>query len=324
MGRRGPAPRRIAPVFRLTTLLAVWGAAAAGQETPSFSIDVKLVSLIATVKDPSGQPVGGLEKRNFRVIADGQPQEIAVFERQTDRPLSVALLFDASLSVAKELRFEQEAALRFLRSLLGPGAHARDRVAVYRFSSFVDLLQPYTASLDRLKEAIYSIRPESGTSVYDALLLASQDLERREGRKVVIIVTDGGDTTSSTTYHQALEALHLADAVLYSILVVPVTSDAGRNLGGENALKTMSGNTGGLWFRQYADRNLDETFQQILRDLRLQYLLGFYPRGAAAGGAERFHKVEIQVDRPGLRVLARNGYFTPPEGGSARRRTQRR
>jgi Ca-activated chloride channel family protein len=283
-------------------------AAVAAQQTPTFSVDVKLVNVIATVKDASGRPIGDLEKANFRVLAAGTPQEIAVFERRTDRPLSVALLFDASLSVAKELKFEQDAALRFVRKLLGAGSHPQDRVAVFRFSSEVDQVVGFTASLERLQEALYLIRPDSGTSVYDALYLAAEALERRDGRKVVIIVTDGGDTTSTTTYHRALEALQLADTVVYSVIVVPVTSDAGRNLGGENALKTIAGSTGGLWFRQHAEQDLDRTFEQILRDLRVQYLLGFYPRGIPAGG-DRFRRLEIRVDRSGVQVLARNGYY---------------
>lgn len=309
-------------MFRLSALVVGLAAVAAAQETPTFSVDVKLVNVIATVKDSGGRPLGDLEKENFRLSAAGVPQQIAVFERQTDRPLSVALLFDASLSVAKELRFEQEAALRFVRSLLGEGAHPSDQVAVFSFSSYVDQVERFTASLERLRAAVYSIKPESGTSVYDALYLAAERLEKREGRKVIIIVTDGGDTTSNASYQEALQAVQLADGVVYSIIVVPITSDAGRNLGGENALKTISGATGGLWFREHADKDLDQAFQQIRRDLRVQYLLGFYPQGVPAG-AGKFHRIEIQVDRAGVRVLARSGFFTPREGGSAIRRNTR-
>jgi Ca-activated chloride channel homolog len=299
-------------MFRLSALALGLAAAAVAQETPTFSVDVKLVNVIATVKDAGGRPLGGLEKENFRLLADGVPQEIALFERQTDRPLSVALLFDASLSVAKEMRFEQEAALRFARSLLGAGAHAADRISIFSFSSYVDQVERFTASLDRLKLALSRIRPESGTSVYDALTLAADTLSPREGRKVIIIITDGGDTTSTATYHEALRAAQLADVVVYSIIVVPVTSDAGRNLGGENALKTISGSTGGLWFRQHGEQDLNEAFQEIQRDLRVQYLLGFYPRGMPADPG-KYHRLEIQVNREGVRVLARSGYYSSPE-----------
>lgn len=305
-------------MLRLSAFLAsvVAPLALAQPEAPSFRVDVKLVNVVATVKDATGKPVGALEQENFSVWAAGAPQEIAVFERQTDRPLSVALLFDASLSVAKELKFEQEAARRFARNLLGRGSHAADRIAVYKFSSFVAEVQDFTRSLERLEKALYSIRPESGTSVYDALYLAAQKLEKREGRKVIIIITDGGDTTSGVQFAEALESAQLADAVVYSIIVVPITSDAGRNLGGENALKTLSASTGGIAFRQHSETDLDRAFREIEQDLRIQYLIGFYPRGIPAG-TERFHRIELRVDRPGVRVLARSGYFAPPEAESS-------
>ena len=285
----------------------------AQEEGPRFRVDVKLVTLVATVKNKSGVPVTELEKEDFTVLASGVPQQIAIFERQTDRPLSVILLFDSSPSVAKELKFEQDAAVRFVRNLLGGGAHPQDRIAVYKFCDYVEEVQGFTASPERLERAIFSIRIQGGTSLYDALYMAAQKLERREGRKVIVVVTDGGDTTSRMKFAEALETVQLADAVVYSIIVVPITSDAGRNLGGENALKTMSASTGGLAFRQHSDADLDKAFRQIERDLRVQYLLGFYPQGISAG-PERFHRIEVLVNRPGFQVLARTGYFSGPEG----------
>ena len=287
--------------------------AAAQEGPPNFSVDVKLVTVVATVKNSAGAPIGELDQKDFAVLADGIPQQISIFERQTDRPLSVALLFDSSPSVAKELKFEQDAAVRFIRNLLGHGAHPADRIAVFKFSDYVDEVQSFTASPVLLEKAVFSIRIHGGTSMYDALYLAAQRLERREGRKVVVIITDGGDTTSAMRFQQALEAVHLADGVVYSIIVVPITSDAGRNLGGENALKTLSAGTGGLAFMQYSERDLDHTFRQIERDLRLQYLIGFYPRGIPSS-PERFHRIELKTNRPEARVLARSGYFSGPEG----------
>jgi len=310
MGRLGPPPGRKLAVHRLSLAVALMLVpAAAQQEAASFRVDVKLVTVVATVKNSKGVPTGDLERGDFTVLAGGVRQDIAVFERQTDRPLSVALLFDSSPSVAKELKFEQEAALRFARSLLRSGANPADRIAVFRFSDYVKEVQGFTASIERLEKAVLSIRPEGGTSVYDALYLAAKRLEKREGRKVIVIITDGGDTTSSIKFAEALEAVQLSDAVVYSIIVVPVTSDAGRNLGGEHALITMSKSTGGLSFRQHAERDLDQAFHQIERDLRLQYLVAFYPRGVPEG-PDRFHRIEVQVNRPDARVLARSGYFS--------------
>ncbi len=311
--RAVPAPQTIALIAACFFLSAI---AIAQEEAGRFSVDVKLVSVIATVKNSAGAPVSDLERPDFKILAGGVPQEIAIFERQTDRPLSVALLFDASPSVAKEMKFEQEASVRFVRNLLGGGANPADRIAVYRFCDYVEELQGFTASPERLEKALYSIHIEGGTSLYDALYIAAQRLEKRQGRKVVVVITDGGDTTSRIKFAEALEAVQLADAVVYSIIVVPITSDAGRNLGGENALKTMSASTGGLAFRQFSERDLDKTFRQIERDLRVQYLLAFYPRGIPTG-PERFHRIEVQVNCPACKVLARNGFFSGPETNRA-------
>ncbi len=300
-------------MFRLGIVVASLLACLCAQEQPGrFNVEVKLVTVLATVKNSQGVPTGELEREDFTLFAAGVPQRIAIFERQTDRPLSIALLFDASPSVAKELRFEQEAAVRFIRSLLGSGANPADRIAVYKFSDFVDEVQGFTNSVQRLERAALSIRTHGGTSLYDALYLAAQGLQNREGRKVIVVITDGDDTTSDIKFSQALEAVQLADAVVYSIIVVPITNDAGRNLGGENALKTMSAATGGLAFLQHSGQDLDSNFRQIERDLRFQYLIGFYPQGVPAG-PDRFHRIELQVKRPGMKVLARTGYFSGPE-----------
>ena len=259
--------------------LSAWAAlAAAGlcaqdqRDAPSFRADVRLVTVLATVKDARGAVVGGLEREDFTVMAAGAPQRIAVFERQTDRPLSVVMLFDSSPSVTKERRFEQDSALRFLRSLLSKGANPADRAAVYAFSSHVDQVQGFTASLARLEKAVLGIQPAAGTSVYDALYLAAHSLERREGRRVIVVITDGEDTTSDIDFAQAQEACQRADVALYGVVVVPVTVDAGRNLRGENALKAMSAATGGMAFVQHQGSDLDESFRRIERELRTQYL----------------------------------------------------
>jgi Ca-activated chloride channel family protein len=137
-------------------------------------------------------------------------------------------------------------------------------------------------------------------------------MEDREGRHVIIVITDGGDTTSSHTFHQALEAVQLADAVIYPILVMPITNDAGRNIGGENALTTFASGTGGRVFAPTVGAQLDQAFSQILRDLRTQYLIGYYPKNVPLT-KNRFHQLKVTVDQPGLRVQTRNGYYGDAE-----------
>jgi Ca-activated chloride channel family protein len=285
------------------------GTAAQAQEDVSFKVDVSLVTVLVNVKDERGAPIANLEPSDFTVLDGGVEREIAVFERRTDRALSVALMLDASLSAAKELPYERDAAKRFLASLLGPGSQPADRAAVLKFSDFVDLLVGFTRSQSRLTRALNEVRADSGTSVYDAILLASQVLERREGRRVMVVITDGGDTTSRIPFPEALAAVHGIDGVIYGIIVVPIQSDAGRNVGGENALKTLASNTGGETFIQYGTADLDQAFQGILLNLRTQYLIAYYPPETA--GRDGFRSTEIRVKRTGARVLARNGYFVP-------------
>ena len=287
-----------------------------GAEEPpetTFAVDVNLVNLLVTVKDANGGPIADLNVDDFTIVDGRQQRPITVFEKRTDRPLSVALMLDTSLSTAKELQFEREAAQRFFERLLGTGSNPSDRVAVLQFSDYVEVLTGFTRSDKRIQKAMGLVKRGGGTSMYDSLYLAARQLKGREGRRVMVVITDGGDTTSYTPFAQALRSAHDIDAVIYGIIVIPIRSDAGRNTGGENALKTLAANTGGETFVQYADENLDEAFNQILENLRTQYLLGYYPPERESD-TERFRKIEVSVNRPDASVLSRNGYYlsAPP------------
>ena len=146
--------------------------------------------------------------------------------------------------------------------------------------------------------------------MYDAILLAAGQLDGRQGRRVMVIITDGGDTSSRTSFHKALEKAQRIDAVIYGVIVMPIKADAGRNVGGENALKTLAANTGGATFVQFGRVDLNQAFDEILRSLRTQYLIGYYPPEHTSV-TERFRPVELTVSRPEAKVLARNGYFVP-------------
>ncbi|HLI82922.1 MAG TPA: VWA domain-containing protein [Bryobacteraceae bacterium] len=288
------------------------GFAQPNSQTPSFRVDVNLVRVVATVRNKTGELVGNLQKADFQILDNGAPQELALFERHSDQPLSVALLVDISGSTAKDLKFETESATRFLKVLLNEG-NLEDTVALYGFNWQVTQYHGFTHSLVSLSNALKLLRGEAGTSLYDAIYLAAADLEDREGRKVMVVVTDGGDTTSSKSLKQALQAVQLADAVIYPIVIMPITSDAGRNIGGENALKFMADGTGGRTFLPQLNTDLDRSFSAIVDELRTQYLLGFYPRNVPLT-KDRFHKLEVRVTNPELRVSARNGYYGDAEG----------
>jgi Ca-activated chloride channel family protein len=274
---------------------------------PTIRVDVRLVRILATVKDATGALVGSLEKPDFEVRDNGVVQQVSVFERQTDQPLSVAVLIDNSGSTAKDLKYETDSVTRFLKSLFREG-NPEDAAALYSFNWQVVRQNNFTRSAASVERTLRNLRGDAGTSLYDAILLASRDIEDRPGRKVLVVVTDGGDTTSRSDFQRAVEAAQLADAVIYPILVVPITADAGRNTGGENALATMAMRTGGRVFQPTAGAQLDAAFDQILRELRTQYLIGFYPRGVPLT-KEPYHAIRIALAKPGMRVVARDGYY---------------
>ncbi len=291
------------------------------QDDTVFRSDVQLVRILATVKDQSGALVGSLEKDDFQVRDNGVPQQVSVFERQTDQPLSVAVLIDNSGSTAKDLKFETDSVTRFLHALLREG-NPEDAVSLYSFNWEIVRQNGFTRNVGLVEHSLRSLRGEAGTSLYDAILLASRDIEDRRGRKVLVIVTDGGDTTSHTDFQRATEAAQIADAVIYPVLVVPITNEVGRNIGGENALTTLSQRTGGRVFEPSLGAALDRAFDQILRDLRTQYLIAYYPHNVPLT-KERFHSLDISLVKPDLQVKARNGYYGEAQqsglsGGPAR------
>jgi Ca-activated chloride channel family protein len=275
--------------------------------------------MLVTVKDAGGQLIGSLNKDDFSIFDNGVKQDIAVFERQTEQPLSEAVLVDTSASTGIELRYELESVSRFLRALLGEG-NPDDTVALYSFNWQVNLLSSYTRRFARVDSQLKQLKSEGGTSLYDAIYLASRELENRDGRHVMVIVTDGGDTTSVKDFHQALEAAQLADALLYPVLVVPITNDAGRNIGGENALTSLASGTGGRVFLPTLGAELDRAFSDILHELRTQYMVGFYPKDVPLT-KDRFHALKVGVQGRNLRALTRSGYYGEsigPSKGSGR------
>jgi Ca-activated chloride channel family protein len=279
-------------------------------------VDVSLVRVVATVRNRAGQLVGALNKQDFEVRDNDVPQDIAVFERQTDQPLSVALLIDVSGSTAKDLKYEIESATRFLKALLSQGSNPNDQVALYAFDDEVFLVNNFTHSFTQLEASLKRIHGSAGTSLYDAIwLAATEGLEGREGRKVMVIVSDGGNTTSSKDSHQALASAQLANTVIYPIVDLPITNDAGRNIGGENALQFMAQGTGGKTFFPASGPELDKAFDDIISELRTEYLIGFYPRNVTPT-KDPFHRLALRVKNPELQVSARNGYYGEAEAFS--------
>lgn len=313
MGRvPAQAVRRIA----LAGTLLVVALPARGEDPPTvFQVDVRLVRVLATVKDSSGQLVGSLSKDDFQILDNTVPQQLAVFEHHTEQPLSITVMIDTSASTGIDLKYEVDSVNRFFRALFHEG-NPDDAAMLLAFNWETVQLTEFTHNLARLENALRGIRSEGGTSLYDSIYLAAGGLEGRQGRHVIIVVTDGGDTTSYKTFHDALRAAQMSDTVLYPVVVVPITNDAGRNTGGEHALTTLAQNTGGRVFAATLGDALDAAFLEIIRDLRTQYLLAYYPRNVPLT-KDAYHRIDIRLKRPDLRVSARSGYYgetEPPKG----------
>jgi Ca-activated chloride channel family protein len=239
----------------------------------TISVNVKLVNVFASVADAGGAPYGALTKEDFHIFEDGIEQKLAVFERQSELPLSIVVALDTSMSTRKDLPLEVASARRFTHAIIRPV----DAISLYQFSTYVSQVQSFTNDEHRIDAGLTHLRTGAATALYDAIYLGAQALEKRQGRKVLVLITDGGDTASKTDYKEALRAAQISEALIYSIIMVPIEADAGRDTGGEHALIQLSGDTGGKYFYATSTAQLDDAFRQISDELRTQYLLAYYP-----------------------------------------------
>ena len=247
----------------------------------------------------------GCETGQRALFEDGRPQDIAVFERQSELPLSLTLAIDTSGSVRKDMSEEAGAARRFAHAILRP----QDQMSVLQFATEVRELTPFTNKLALIDHGLGQLRGDWATALYDAIYLGSERLGAKEGRKVLIVVSDGDDTAKSTTYAQALEQALRNEVMIYSVIDVPIEASAGRDLGGEHALITLAEQTGGKHF-YVGDGGLDKAFAQVSDDLRTQYLIGYYPRHQLPGTT--FHRITVTVPRAApdaFNIRHRTGYY---------------
>ncbi len=276
----------------------------AAQET-TLRVDVKLVNLFVNVTDRNGAIVGGLAREDFALTEDGRPQHIAVFERQSELPLNMTLAIDTSGSVKKDMADEADAARRFVHAILRP----QDQMSLLQFATDVSELTPFTSKVSQIDRGLDRLHSDHATALYDAILLGSEGLGKKQGRKVLVVVSDGEDTVKNTTYAQALEAALRNEVMIYTIIDVPIEASAGRALGGEHALITLAEQTGGKSFYQ-SDGGLDKAFARVSDDLRTQYLLGYYPENQEPGRA--FHRVQVTVPRAApdaFNIRHKTGYY---------------
>ncbi len=277
----------------------------------TLHVETRLVNVALNVVDAKGAPVSGLQREDFAISEDGHPQKIALFERQTTSPLSIVLAIDGSESVLRDERLEKEAAKHFVKALL----RDQDELDLMDFSDTVREIVPFTNQPKRIAEGLNEIQRGDATALYDAIYLAGQRLQSTSQangrRRVIVLITDGGDTVKGSQYTQALEQAQRAGALVYSIIIVPVYADAGRNTGGEHALIQMAEDTGGKYYYVVDPQDLEPAFRHVSDDLRTQYMLGYY--APQRGADDSFRRIKIKLTDPklpqGLDLRYRSGYY---------------
>jgi Ca-activated chloride channel family protein len=320
MNRRGTGG--CCSVGLLAVLLAVGQCASGAQQqqapapierksgqTPTIHVESRLVNVALNVVDETGAPVGGLTRDDFEITEDGKPQKIAIFDRESTTPLEIVIAIDASESVLGDSHLEVQAAKKFVQSILRP----QDAIDVMEFSDDVTELVPFTNDEHRIDNGLGHIEQGDATAMYDAIYLASQRLGEapsKEGqRRVVVMITDGENTTHHGEYDTALEQAQRAGAMVYSLIIVPIEADAGRNTGGEHALIQMARDTGGKYYYVNDRHDLAPAFAHVSDDLRTQYTLGYYApqKGGDFSGLRR---ISIQMKDPALRAKYKLRYRT--------------
>ena len=273
-----------------------------------IKVDVTRVNVLFTVTDKKGRFITDLGKEDFVVTENKKPQAIQEFTAETDLPLRIAILIDTSNSIRDRFKFEQEAAVEFINSVIRP---REDRAMVVSFDTSAELVSDLIDDPEKLAKSIRNLRPGGGTALYDAIYFAcrdrlQQDQPRHKFRRAVIIVTDGDDNQSRVTRDQALEMAQKADAVIYAI-----STNISRIEGdGDKVLRYLTTETGGQAFFPFKVQDLAQDFENIANELRRQYNIFYRPEPLKADGL--YHAINVKVNgRKDLVVRARKGYYAP-------------
>jgi VWFA-related protein len=264
--------------------------------------------VIFTVIDKHGKFVRDLKQTDFRILDNNlPPRQITDFQAETDLPLRVGLLIDASNSIRERFLFEQQAASEFLQQIIRPRS---DRAFVLAFDEVPDLTQDFTGDLDKLTEGIKAIQPGGGTAMWDAVFYACRDkLLKQSGRspvrKAIILVSDGDDNQSRVLRQEALDMAQRAGVIVYTISTNP--SDMQDQ--GDKNLKMLAEATGGRAFFPFKLEQLSDAFRDIQEELRSQYSVSYKPDQFTPNG--QFRPIQIVADSKKLHVRAKKGYYVP-------------
>ena len=268
-------------------------------------VHVDLVNVLFTVTDRKGTLVTDLERENLKIYEDNKPQAITNFTRETELPLTIAVLIDTSSSIRDRFKFEQEAAIDFLYRTLRP---KKDKALLITFDSAIELVQDFSDNPEVLAKAVRQVRPGGGTKMFDAIYLACQEkLKAETGRKIMILISDGDDNLSLETLSGTLEMVQKSDVSIYSI-----STNSSGFFGltapkADKVLKRLAEDTGGRAFFPFKAEDLSASFQDISAELRSQYSVAYRSSNSARDGS--FRSIKIETDRRNLRVKSRKGYY---------------
>ncbi|MCC6294934.1 MAG: VWA domain-containing protein [Bryobacterales bacterium] len=277
-------------------------------EAERIRLDVTRVNVLFAVTDKRGRFVTDLDKDQFEIFEGKHKQEILEFVRESDLPLRLAILVDTSNSIRDRFRFQQEAAVEFLKSVMRP---AQDKAVVVGFDTSPEMVSDLSNDIDALEKSIRDMRPGGGTALYDAIFFAcrdklGQDQPRHKYRRAMVILSDGEDTQSRYSRDQALEMAHKADVIVYGIStnITRIQTD------GDKVLKYLASETGGMTFFPFKVEDLAQSFENIANEMRHQYSVLYRPEPLRADG--QYHEVNIRVkNRRDYTVRARKGYYAP-------------
>jgi Ca-activated chloride channel family protein len=273
-----------------------------------IKVDVTRVNVLFTVTDKKGRFITDLLKEDFSVTENKKAQVIQEFTAETDLPLRIAILIDTSNSIRDRFKFEQEAAIEFINSVIRP---REDKAMVVSFDTAAELVSDLSDDPDKLAKSIRNLRPGGGTALYDAIYFAcrdrlQQDQPRHKFRRAIIIVSDGDDNQSRVSRDQALEMAQKADVVVYAIStnISKIEGD------GDKVLRYLSLETGGQAFFPFKVQDLAQSFENIANELRRQYNIFYRPEPLKTDGL--YHAISVKVNgRKDLVVRARKGYYAP-------------
>jgi VWFA-related protein len=277
---------------------------------------VNEVNVVFTVTDKHGRFVKDLKQDDLKVLDDDKPPtQIVHFSSETDLPLRVGLLVDASNSIRDRFKFEQDAAIEFLNQIIRP---KMDQAFVLGFDTTAEVTQDYTDSTEELSRGVRALRPGGGTALFDAIYAACRDKlsnpprgDGRPSRRAIILLSDGEDNQSRVTREEAIEMAQRAEVIVYAIS----TNITGIKSKGDKVLERFAEMTGGRLFTPFKLQEVADAFTDIQDELRSQYAISYKPADFVADG--RYRTIEIEPTKKNLRVRARRGYYAPKPNATA-------